>query len=109
MLSTAYHLGVAIELAAKGAIVEATGAPPPAKGHPIAKLCQQAGLQLSSDDVALAERLEEAVTWWGRYATPTKPERFQDAQERDLRHLVLPQDRNTAESLLRRLGALCCQ
>lgn len=44
----AYHYGLALELAAKGAIVARTNAAPERLNHNLVALCQAAGIQLAS-------------------------------------------------------------
>jgi hypothetical protein len=99
---TAYHWGMALELAVKGAIAKRRGEIPPFKHlRTDLKWIVEAlgGRRLTADERSLAERLGEAVWWWGRYSVPTKREDYEVGQRS-----LEPQDRQILEGLLNELG-----
>ena len=104
----AYHLGLALEMAAKGAIAARSEEVPPAL-HDLAKLCEEAGEALEAAEKELAGRLAAAVAWWGRYPAPKpKPKgkgKGKPGAALDSRRLDLARDLRLLDALLARLGA----
>lgn len=73
--------GMALETLAKAVIVRQCGAewkgrfPRKILGtHAVAPLLDRAGVALTADERELAERMEDLVTWFGKYPVPKRPE-----------------------------------
>lgn len=109
----AYHWGMAVELAAKGAVAVRQRRRPPLDRHLTVELLQEAvPRDLSATELDLAQRLISAINWWGRYPFPQRavdladkvPRKRSGRPRREVSHELKTSDPKAIEKLLDDLG-----